>query len=137
MDLILIKVSRQNVEALIDMRPEPVGRNRVERSKRREAALAEIALALEAKPGTADLSTEETKASLAARLLALASALQTGPGGDITTAKMVFDLRAAAELLHDLDELVAAIIGDEDADTYGLAYACRERLDQANPELRG
>lgn len=94
---------------------------------------------MSAEDGT--LSTEATKASLAERLRAITVSLQMEPGGDAAdanaTAKFIFDLRAAAEGLDDLENLVALIAANpEDERIVELAEAAGERLTKANPEPR-
>jgi hypothetical protein len=83
------------------------------------------------------MTTEETKKSLAARLLAVAASMQIEPGGDVMTAKFVFDLRAAAQAVGDLETLVALIEANpQDERILELARDAGERLEKVNPELR-
>lgn len=102
-----------------------------------------------------DLRTEETEAKLAERLRALAVSVSTEPGGDSTTAKFIFDMRAAAGALDDLEAFVQLVlvdmaaatnadlaadgpVGDEEGEVWkrieALAEEVRARLAAANPE---
>src|SRR5262245_59321381 len=101
------------------------------------------------------MATEETKASLAERLRAITTSLSMEPGGDATTAKFIFDLRAAAGAVEDLEGLVGLVLDglpeaqeeDRRAEPMGteqqdavrwqieeLARLVRDRLSKANPE---
>lgn len=54
----------------------------------------------------------DTKTNLGARLQALATAMQTAGGADESTVKMIFDLKAAASHMDDLDALLALVLDD-------------------------
>lgn len=91
-----------------------------------------------------ELTTEQTKARLSERLRAITNSLATEGGGDLSTAKFIFDLRAAADLLDGLDGLLAKILMDEIQEDGNpalgrvlfLAEELREKLTKANPELK-
>jgi hypothetical protein len=142
-DVVVVKMLRENAEALVDTHPEgwktPEAREQGQR--RQEGARAEITEALERPTEDESMTTEETKAKLAERLKAITVSLQlesgSSPADMNATAKFIFDLRAAAEGVEDLEQLLALIEANpEDERIVELAQAAGERLSKANPEPR-